>query len=188
MKRPDPSKKRKKVSGTKRKSTTRRKRHKTSGVNSGGLMENVLKGVALVGGALIGREGNALVQGMSTTTTINPILSGAVQAAIGFAIPLLFPDEPIIDFIGYGLVAQGGMVAAVSGIPMLQGINGTSNRVSYAYRNKRVSGGNFNTIAGHRRNRSLIAGNFNTIAGNPTGRLNGQPRRGTAKSCVASIY
>lgn len=185
MKRPDPSKKRKKVTGVKSKRTgTRKKRRaKTSGLNTSGIMDIAFKGVALVGGALAGREGNALA--LKYDATLSPVLSGAIQAAVGFALPIIFPNEPILDFIGYGLIAQGGMVAAVSTIPVLQGINGPKRSVSYAYR--KVNG-NFNTVAGPNYRRNLIAGAFNTVAGTSTSRLNGHMVRRREKSLIAGIY
>jgi hypothetical protein len=184
MKRPDPSRKRKKVSGTKKKSTHRRKR-RVSGIKTDGIVDQLMKAAALGGGALLGRELNSMIVS-KLDPTLSPAISGGAQAAAGFIIPMLFPNEPILDFIGYGLIAQGLMVAAVSTVPMLQGV--PNKTTSYVFR--KVNGANFNTIAGPRnRQRSLIAGaNFNTVAGVSTSRLNGQPQRANRKSVIAQIY
>jgi hypothetical protein len=137
----------------------RKRRSKVSGMDTG--MNVVMKAALLGAGAITGRELNAAL--VSMYPTLDPTMSGIGQAAIGILIPMLVPNEPLIEDFGNGMVAQGLMVIAVSQISQLQGVP-TSRTINV--RRKIGNAPNYNTIAGGY-SVSRLNGNpqYNTVAG-----------------------
>lgn len=179
-------KKRAKVSGVKKRST-RRSRSKMSGIGGGSDLMSIGMNLLAAGiGAIVAREGNSLV--MQSDPTLDPTVSGVAQAALGGAL-VYFVDEPLVKMVGYGMAANGLMVAAVSNISQLQGAS--TSRILYNSTARRMNGANYNTIAGNGYSVSRLgAPQYNTIAGAAPRMLNGNKKRRVTKrpfSIVAGI-
>lgn len=179
--------KRAKVGGVKKRST-RRRRSRMSGIggSKSDLMTIGMNLLAVGIGAIVAREGNSLV--MQSDPTLDPTVSGLAQTGLGAAL-VYFVDEPIVKMVGYGMAANGLMVAAVSNISQLQGA--PTSRVVYRSTAKRMNGANYNTIAGNGYSVSRLgAPQYNTIAGTAPRMLNGKKQRRVTKrpfSIVAGI-
>lgn len=105
--------------------TTRRRRRRISG--TGDIMGMVEKAGGLVLGAVAARELNTIVSGMFTPpNSLSPAMSGLGQMVIGLFLPK-FIKGSFVQAVGDGMVANGGMVLAVSA----KVINGPSDRIAY---------------------------------------------------------
>jgi hypothetical protein len=122
-------KKAKRVSGVKHRKTTHCRKRRISGVGDmGGMLE---KAAGLVGGACLARELNTLA---ANFVELSPMVSGVMQIGAGLMLPKLIPGK-WGEFLGDGMIANGGMVVVVStGIisgagngHMAYQVNGTSN-------------------------------------------------------------
>jgi hypothetical protein len=140
---------RKKVSGTKRKTTTRR-RKRVSGIGSldvGGIAMTV---VGLGVGAIAARELNTIL--VKQFPTLTPTMVGLGQIAIGVALPMFMKSKLGTD-IGNGMVAFGVQVEAVN-FGLISGIGAAPNRsVSY-----RLSGAPLNQNVIGYTNQNVIGG------------------------------
>ena len=155
----------------------RKRRAKVSGTAD--IEDAVIKILSGVTGAITARELNQfIVAGVGGTggliPTLDPTISGIAQAVIGTLLYMGFPKERIVQFFGLGMAINGGMVAAVSSVPFL---NGVGNYTTYTY--KKMNGPSFNTIAGRKPQRRINGSSFNTIAGPSTSRLNGNTNLNT---------
>jgi hypothetical protein len=150
-------KKAKKISGVKRRKSPRGRRRRISGTND--MMPMIEKGAGLVLGACLARELNTLA---ANFVTLSPMVSGFMQMGIGFVMPKLIKG-PWGEYIGDGMVANGGMVVVVS----TNVISGANDRVG-AYQ---VNGTSNLPVINGTSNLPVISGNriMNTnrqIAGN----------------------
>lgn len=161
-------KKRKKVSGkvgaakvgSRRRAPVRRRRVSGSGDLQG--MLEVAGGLIL--GSVAARELNTVI--VKQFPGFSPLLSGLVQAGAGFVIPMMV-KAPFAQYIGYGMVANGGMVAIVS-TGLISGLNNES--VSY-----RINGGTSRlpVVTGRR---SIVSGTSNLpVVSGPDYRVNNPP-------------
>jgi hypothetical protein len=89
----------------------RRRRRKKIG--AAGDMEGMLMtAVGLVAGSVAARELNTLI--VTNFTSLPPIASGIGQMALGFILPMVAKNNKFITDMGYGMIANGGMVTIVS--------------------------------------------------------------------------
>src|ERR1700692_1723036 len=101
---------RKAVSGTKRRKTTRRRRR---GIGAAGNMTGMLMTAAgLVAGSVAARELNTVI--VKQFPSFSPMMSGVAQMAVGFILPMVAKNNKFVTDLGYGMIANGGMVTIVS--------------------------------------------------------------------------
>lgn len=139
----------KKRSSTSKKPATRRRR-RVSGINQGMIMDVV----ALVGGGILAREANNIIQ-TTFPGKVSPTIVGAGQIVLGLMLPKFIKNSMAAN-IGRGMAVMGGTQLAVS----MGVISGTGNRVLHHISGK----GNLSAVAG-RGNLSAIAGGNMMVAG-----------------------
>lgn len=102
------STKRKKVSGVRK---THRRKRRMSGM--GNMNKKLEAAGAVILGAVAAREINTVLGKIMPSIAASPLMSGLLQAGIGFALPMIAKGD-FMDNVGLGMVANGGMVAIVS--------------------------------------------------------------------------
>lgn len=113
------ARKRKAVSGVKHKTHRKTRKRGMSGFGSGNIEKQLLTVGEVALGTVVGRELNTLVKGFFPSFT--PMVSGAVQTAIGLFIPMLVKNNEIAKNIGIGMSAYGVLNIVVS-TGLIQGV------------------------------------------------------------------
>lgn len=140
-----------------KKPVVRRRRRRVSGAHD--MSGMVMKAGGLVVGSVAGRELNTLLVKFFPSLATSPMLSGAMQMAVGYFLPK-FVKGSFVAAVGDGMIANGGMVIIVStGI-----INGVGDVASYRIGE---AGTSYLKAVGGTSNLKVINGMSNRVGNRP---------------------
>lgn len=109
---------------TKAKKGTPKRRRRVSGIGS--MQKPLLLIGGLGGGAIAARELNTLATKFFPTLATSPLVSGLAQAGVGYFLVPKIIKGPWGQMLGYGMIANGVMVAVVA-----TGIISGKDRMTY---------------------------------------------------------
>jgi len=104
-------KKRRRIGAVKMAGPARRRRTRRRIGAASDMTGMLMTSLGLVAGSVAARELNTLVQNQFS---LSNTVSGLGQVAIGFVLPMVVKNNKFVQDMGYGMIANGGMVLAVS--------------------------------------------------------------------------